>query len=178
MQGQVILVNKVDDFTGDWHVFTSPKEGRSIRSTDYVDIDKEMMFSMAYIKPKTGILTYGIGLILRGRDIGCLVKGTGKIILLFDNDSTVELMQASDTECGGAYNSYSSIFIFASKSDLDGNSNEYTVEDNYRTASKNMIKKIRVEASKGYSDYTLLPEKRSVMIKHSNLIDSITIKKE
>lgn len=167
---QSILSDKVDEFSKKRNIQTKPYEGKVWKKSDFIDHKNQVLVSMIF---STGddvdlwIMSFSM---LTTADFGCLSEYNGKVIFLFDNDSTMEAYQVSNTDCSNS-DGYSASYAMVSREELKNGATLPTLlTENLEKLRRNAIKKIRVYGSKGYIDFTIKPEKRGVLTTHINLI--------
>jgi predicted metallo-beta-lactamase superfamily hydrolase len=166
---QTIRSDKVDDFSKKRTISTNAYEGRKWRKADFIDDKNQMLASMSYTTGREFDLYFLELMLLTTSDFGCLSNNGGKVLILFENDSTMELYQSSDTDCDN--NSPSAVYAMLSRDDLEKVADPPTLlDETLKKLQSNLVKKIRVYGTKGFRDFTIKPEKKSVFTTHINLI--------
>lgn len=166
---QSIKADQIDDFTKKRSIVTNAYEGKFWKKADFIDDKNYLLVSMAYTNETDAdlymmnfsILTTGIGL-------GCLSEYEGKIMFLFENDSTMECYQVSETECSST--TFNPAYAMFARSERNDPTFLEIMAANVERLKTNPIKKIRIYGTKGYYDFTLKPEKRQIIASHINLI--------
>jgi len=149
---QYVARNEIDEFTGDRKIQVNCTSGKKWREGDKISqgILKHVFLTGQYISFKNSDSTqYFFTLNLKNIYVDtCLSKETGKTILLFEDKSTVEASQISDTEC-----------------DLNNLQAKYyvTISDIEILGSKN-LSKIRIYTTGDkYFEYEILESKQGLI---------------
>ncbi|MFZ2905294.1 MAG: hypothetical protein WAZ98_03725 [Cyclobacteriaceae bacterium] len=169
---QVIDKDQKDDFTKTRIVTTKQFSGSTLRKDDYIDTNNSLVISAVYSKDDKGAILYAIniGIVVKGINYGCLSEYNGKMIILLENDSTIEAKQFSTTNCDSNY--LPAQYLPLSEADHNNPVWSELVLENIELLSSKKVKKIRVYATEGYNDFELKPEKQDVLIRHLTLIKS------
>ena len=163
---QSIQLDEIDDFTGSRKIITSPWRGKTIKPSDFVDVDKSLLVNTSCLI-KDSITLHTITLYLMS-DIGCLSKYDGKAIILFEDKSKIEIHQLSDTDCD---DSPTASYLLLSRDEGEDKSNfQSKIEENYSHIMNHDITKIRVYGNKYYKDFELNLKSQDILKRHFSLI--------
>lgn len=168
---QQIDKDEKDDFTGTRRITTKPFAGSTWKKTDFIDNKFNVLFNAGYSKGKDNEGVYLLSLnIITTVKFGCLSEYKGKIMLLFENDSTMTLKQLSKTDC-------SSSVLAANYIPLDEEQAKDPLwkdllESNVKILAENKVKKLRVYGSEGYYDFEIKDDKRDIIIQHLKSIQT------
>lgn len=100
---QAVENDKIDDFDGTRSINTKPMEGEHYKKKDFIDTSNETLAYLLYTKDKGGLEIFAISFLFVGAtDFGCLSEHAGKAVILFENDSTLEISQFSQTDCSAS----------------------------------------------------------------------------
>ncbi len=166
--GQSIESDNIDEFNKSRVIKTKAYEGNLWKKKDFIDDKNEFLVSMMFSKSKDGTEIYAVKLeVLTARDFGCFSEHAGKVMILFENDSTMELAQFSETDCGAPF---TALYVPAARENLNSPLIQDIVKENFNKLASTNIKKIRVYATKGFVDITLKPEKTNIIAVHAGLI--------
>jgi hypothetical protein len=162
---------ETDEFTGAKIITTKSFSGKSVKKTDFIDSDLDILLSISYRKAKDADEIYLISLnILTNKKFGCLSEHKGKMMILFEDDSTMTLKQISKTNCNSSQLSANYLPL------SDDQSKETIWRDilleNVTKLSKSRLKKIRIYGTEGYYDYTIKEDKRDIIIHHFNSLQT------
>lgn len=171
---QVQFENSVDEFTGKKIIETKPWHGTSLSSDFAIDTGLSLFISMFHTnsQKENQIPIEGFYLnIFLSQDykLGCLEKGSGKIILLFQNGDTISFIQFSKTDCEAISASY----VFFSKEDAKKNSKEDIQKlmlRNLKKISVHKVAKVRVYGSSRYHDFIISDTSINKFSEHAKVI--------
>lgn len=149
---QHLVKNDIDEFTGDRRVQVNCYEGDRWATSDRITkgFGNYVYLTGQYIKDKEGNELYFLTLNIHNLPQGsCLSQYDGKIIWLFNDKSTLELPQISETDC-----EYTSI-----------NGKYKLTLEQVETLKTKQSDKLRVYTTKGYLDFELKDDKKELMQK-------------
>jgi hypothetical protein len=163
--GQVPVVNKntkVDEFTGAINIeisseIPSKKKAVPFNFTDKVNL---FIFLNSY-KEKDKEETFFLTVVFYGSD--CLSKYDGKMELLFEDGTSLDFAQISDTDCGEKFKTPR--YVLASRNFIEQNTNEVLqseISKNLIILGGKKITKIRI----GGEVFTLKDEAKGMFIKY------------
>jgi len=146
---QYIGVNEIDEFTGAKKIQVNCITGKRWGQSDSISdsMFNPVFLTGQYIKPKDTPGFYFLTFSIQNNVGVCLSEHTGKTILLFEDKSTLELKQISETDCDrvnllGKYE--------ISLSDIE-------------KLSTNTLKKFRIYTTEGYKDYEVYAKKNDLI---------------
>jgi hypothetical protein len=168
-----------DEFTNDLNI-----------TTDYIPIEKETLnlkgkpltvnlkldISIQYYLTETNEAPiWSLNLRYRG-DLGCLSKNVGKTLLLFDDGSTLELHQVSNTDCDSKI--MSGRYLFISKElfetlKVDRNIIFSTQEKYIEKILNTPLKKVRIYGTKFYADIDIEEPYKFILVDKINTITNV-----
>lgn len=144
---QYVAVNTIDEFTGDRKIQVNCMTGNHWGESDKVTkgLFNHVYLTAQYIQSKNsdiGIKFFTLN--IKNQTSGtCLSKENGKSIFLFEDKSTLECKQISETTCKSA--------------DLLAN---YAIDsEELSILITKKLQKIRIYTTDGYVDYEIKPEK-------------------
>jgi len=171
--GQVeILSNTIDDFTKTQMISTKGWKKDVPVKSEFINSDKNsnVSFFITYNKKKEGNEVYYFKIYFMNNkfDFGCMSENSGKILFLFNDDTTIEGTNRADTNCKESI--YNASFLLCPKDKLTGGLFYGIQEESIAKLSLVGVKKIRVTFSKGYIDYDIKEEKQFIFAQHLKAI--------
>ena len=171
-----IAKDDVDEFTKDRIIITSPYwDGVSSQEFDIISTEDAIWFSMSYLENENGGIPAFNLTIKSDKRFGCFSQYDGKMVLLLEDSSTINMIQSSKTDCGSqVYNSsiYSVQYAFDGYKDLSTQDYRSKMSNYISTIFRIKVKKIRIYGSEGYMDYQLKPDKMYVFRSHIESIEN------
>ena len=158
VHSQIIGINGTDEFTGDKIIKVNCATGKFWDLSDRITkgIFSPVYVSCRYTKTKDGEEFYSTTLAAQFSDeqIRCVSQIGGKAIFLFDDTTTLEVKQISDSNCHNAkleatYNlSYQDLVLLSEKT----------------------IKKLRIYFSEYHIDYEVRDKRMKALLDHYKLL--------
>ena len=170
---QTIQMNSVDKNTGTRTIITNNHKTGELNGDDSVVRNGLLFFSAGYQKiNKSGTITevYFIELNIVHKDntLGCLKDGEGKIIITFEDGTTAECSQISETDCDPV--GYNTAFALMPKKGTSA-----IMKQNFDKLLTTEIKTIKVFTTEKSPSFTVKTVSKPYIMKHFALLDK-TIK--
>lgn len=163
---QNIESNKIDEFTGDYTVMTSPQKGKRFKFSDAISTDNNIFLFTGYtLSKKTNYEMYIINISMRiDNNMTCLSKGD-KMILLLEDESKIECINFNQTDCSGTI--VNGTYGTTPDANLPA-----IMPGNFYLLSLKKIKKIRIYTSDSYRDFEIKEEEKEWVRNHFEIIYS------
>jgi hypothetical protein len=169
---QSIAVNIIDKQTGSRFIQTSNQKGKDINIDDSVAKVGAVFFAAGYqgTADDKGVQSYFIDLNVIHNDNrnGCLSDGVSKAILIFSDESQMECMQISETDCG--LTAFKGVFALMPKGGA-----KTDMQANFEKLQNTEIEKIVIVTTEKELTYKVKKESKAYIKKHFALLAS-TIK--
>lgn len=168
-KAQSILVNETDKETGTRLILTKGFAGSEVTIDDSVVRRGTVFFSAGYQEvkvneTKTPLYFIELNIVHNDLRIGCLKQETSKIVLELEDDSKMECMQISPTECDPV--GFTGDFVLMPKG---GKIAEMTA--NLKKLESVAIKKITVFTTETEVVYIIKDKCKPVLEKHFSLLE-------
>jgi len=170
---QTLQVNSVDKITGTRTIITDNHESGELNPDDSVVRNGLIFFSAGYQKfNKSGNATevYFIELNIVHKDntLGCMKEGEGKIIITFQDGTTAECSQISETDCDPI--GFTAAFALMPKKGSPA-----TMKQNFEKLLTTEIKTLRIFTTEKSPSFTVKAVSKPYIMKHFAVLDK-TIK--
>jgi hypothetical protein len=165
---QKIDRNENDEFTGTRIITTQYGQDKSPRAADKIATEHSVYTKAMYFKDESSEIYVINMFFITTIDFGCLSKYDGKMMLLFDDGSTMTLTQTTDTDCS---DNPSPGYLIVSDEESKQTDWKETQKSNLKKIISSPVKKIRIYGSEGYYDYELLPDKKTIFSQHLKAIE-------
>lgn len=170
---QTIQMNSVDKNTGTRTIITNNHKTGELNADDSIVRNGLIFFSAGYqhIKKEsnsTDVYFIELNIVHKDNTLGCLKDGEGKIIITFEDGTTAECSQISETDCDPV--GFNTAFALMPKKGTPA-----MMKQNFDKLLTTEIKTLRVFTTEKALSFTLKTVSRPYIMKHFALLDK-TIK--
>lgn len=157
---QRVAIDKIDNFTDNSVFKVDVSKGKNWKTSDKIaeGLFNNIFLSSRLIRNENEILALSNFNFQIGKSI-CRNPSTGKIIILFTDNSKLTFEQASDIKC--ANNLDIEYYLGKTLS---------TMEENLSDLSTKEMDSFRIYFAEGYQDFSVKEDKRQIIIDHYKLI--------
>jgi hypothetical protein len=178
---QIKATKKIDEFTGQMTI-SSPSDwiqkkeiGKTKAQQKQIDaLGDKILLGLTYsLKKDSDSPVYFLTSIVQNEGLECLSQHTGKILLLFENE-TLEVSQISDTDCTNGFKAANYLLVSRDVLEKSQSEADWTELTNayLEVFLSQELKKIRIYGTNGFLDFEIDQEYKYVLASYLEAINS------